>query len=177
MAGEPPTPDGEHALELEVQCADGLKLPPGADPHGWFTATLASAGAPLTGCATLRLVSAQESAALNGSYRHKAGPTNVLAFSGVPEGALPAGLPRELGDIVVCLSVVEREASRQGKTLLAHFAHMVVHGALHLLGYDHDDARAAAVMEQLEVRILGSLGYADPYDDDVAGQLHGHEVV
>ncbi len=176
MAVEHRAPAGQLTLELEVQCADGLELPPGSDPRGWFAATLATAGAPLTGCATLRLVGEHESAALNGSYRHMAGPTNVLAFSGVPEDALPPGLPRELGDLVVCLPVVEREASQQGKPLLAHLAHMVVHGTLHLLGHDHEEARAAAVMERLEVRILGLLGYADPYDDAVARQLPGHEV-
>lgn len=176
MADELSTRGVPEGLEIEVQCADGLEFPSGADVEGWFAATLAAARVPLAGCATLRLVGEQESATLNSSYRHKAGPTNVLAFNGVPEGALPAGLPRELGDIVVCLPVIEREAAQQSKTLLAHFAHMVVHGTLHLLGYDHEEAAAAAVMEQLEVRVLGSLGYADPYDDAVARQVLGHEV-
>jgi len=101
---------------------------------------------------------------LNETYRHKSGPTNVLSF---PFEA-PPGLPKEeadalLGDIVICAQVVSREAEEQGKTLQAHWAHMVVHGVLHLLGYDHLDDDEAEAMENLEVQLLNELTFPNPY--------------
>jgi len=101
---------------------------------------------------------------LNETYRHKFGPTNVLSF---PFEA-PPGLPKEeadalLGDIVICAQVVSREAEEQGKTLQAHWAHMVVHGVLHLLGYDHLDDDEAEAMENLEVQLLNELTFPNPY--------------
>lgn len=108
----------------------------------------------------IRVVDARESARLNRSYRGKAGPTNVLSFP----CAAPADLcAAALGDLVICAPVVAREARAQGKTPRAHWAHMVVHGVLHLRGYDHVRAREARTMEALERRILDELGYADPY--------------
>ena len=108
----------------------------------------------------IRIVGEAESAELNGRYRRKAGPTNVLSF---PAG-LPAGVPLPaLGDLVICAPVVAREAEAQGKSTEAHWAHMVVHGCLHLLGFDHEREAEAAEMEPLETRILAQLGYPDPY--------------
>lgn len=106
------------------------------------------------------LVDEDESQALNSRYRGKGGPTNVLSF--------PMQLPeqvgeRVLGDLVICAPVVEREAREQGKPALAHWAHMVVHGMLHLQGYDHEAEAEAAAMEELEVRILEELGFDNPY--------------
>jgi len=109
----------------------------------------------------VRVVDEAESRQLNHDYRHKDAPTNVLSF--------PAGidLPDALvwGDVVVCADVVAREATAQGKRFEDHFAHMVVHGVLHLLGYDHQSAAEAAAMERLEQNILDRFGIADPYEE------------
>jgi len=110
---------------------------------------------------TIRIVDEAEGTGLNEQYRpEKQGPTNVLSFPfEAPEGVeLPL-----LGDIVICAPVVEREAAAQGKAPEAHWAHLVVHGCLHLLGYDHIDPDQAQEMESLETRILADLGYANPY--------------
>ena len=110
---------------------------------------------------TIRVVGGRESARLNATYRGKIGPTNVLSFA---FEAPPRATRDTLGDLVICAPVVAREARAQGKTSRAHWAHMVVHGVLHLLGHDHLRARQARAMEILEKRILADLGYADPYD-------------
>ena len=110
---------------------------------------------------TLRVVDGRESARLNAAYRGKRGPTNVLSF---PFQAPPQVSPDTLGDLVICAPVVAREARAQGKMPRAHWAHMVVHGVLHLLGHDHIKVREARVMETMEKCILADLGYADPYD-------------
>lgn len=109
---------------------------------------------------SLYIVDEDEGQSLNQQYRAKDYPTNVLSF--------PADLPEELnlpllGDLVVCAPVVEREALEQQKTLTAHWAHMLVHGTLHLLGFDHIDDDEAEAMEALETRILTSLGFDAPY--------------
>lgn len=111
---------------------------------------------------TIRVVDVPEITALNTQYRHKTGATNVLAFP----FDMPANLTDELpllGDIVICAAVVNQEALMQGKTTTAHWAHMVVHGTLHLLGYDHETPANAKRMEPLEMNILKNLGFPDPY--------------
>ncbi|MFZ1830644.1 MAG: rRNA maturation RNase YbeY [Candidatus Competibacteraceae bacterium] len=150
-------------LELDLQIA--LAMPGLPDePHfrRWAEAALTGAGYEQDAELTLRIVNEAESTALNEAYRHKQGPTNVLSF---PFAAPPevGGSPL-LGDIVICAPVVLREAISQDKPAEAHWAHLVAHGVLHLLGYDHDEIQAAA-MESLEIRILTDLGYADPYGD------------
>jgi probable rRNA maturation factor len=119
---------------------------------------------------TVRVVGAAESRRLNRTWRGKDKPTNVLSF---PAGPLPAASsrgqrgaatePQPIGDLAICAPVVAREAREQGKPVPAHWAHMVVHGVLHLLGYDHENERDAAIMEAREVRILAQFGYPDPY--------------
>lgn len=109
---------------------------------------------------TVRIVDAAEGARLNSTWRHKTGPTNVLSF---PASGLEQVAPELLGDIVICAPVVEAEAVAQGKSAEAHWAHLVVHGTLHLLGFDHLEATAARDMESLETRLLSELGYPDPY--------------
>jgi probable rRNA maturation factor len=109
----------------------------------------------------IRVVDEREGRALNRHYRGKDGATNVLSFPAeLPEGVkLPV-----LGDIVMCAPVIAREARAQGKELAAHYAHLTVHGVLHLLGWDHANTVEAEAMEALERQILDSLGYADPYE-------------
>ena len=111
---------------------------------------------------SLLIVDETEGAELNRQWRGKDGPTNVLSF--------PSDLPAELnlpllGDLIICAPVVEKEAMAQKKSLDAHWAHMVVHGTLHLLGYDHVVDAEAQEMEALETRILKQLGYPDPYQE------------
>lgn len=110
----------------------------------------------------IRIVDEREGLAMNRHYRGRDYATNVLSFPAeLPEGVdLPI-----LGDIVICAPVVAREAQEQGKPLNAHYAHLTVHGVLHLLGLDHEDPREAEAMELLERRILAGLGVADPYLD------------
>ena len=117
---------------------------------------------------TVRVVGETEGAALNERYRKRSGATNVLAF-GFDAPELPDAPELSdtniLGDVVVCAPVVEREARAHSKPLDAHWAHLVIHGTLHLLGYDHDEPDSARAMEAVEVEVLGSLGYSDPYAD------------
>jgi probable rRNA maturation factor len=126
----------------------------------------AASGAALSGDAQLsvRLVDLAEGVALNAAYRGKAGPTNVLSFAfDAPEHTQPP----LLGDVVLCAPVVAREAAEQGKPLAAHYAHLVVHGVLHLLGHGHDAAADAARMEGIEREVLRGLGHADPYAETI----------
>lgn len=111
---------------------------------------------------TVRIVNTEEMAYLNSTYRHKTGPTNVLSFPfDIPKG-IDMDIPI-LGDIVICAEVVNQEAAEQGKTLDAHWAHMIVHGVLHLLGYDHVKESEANIMKALEVDILNKIGFPNPY--------------
>lgn len=111
---------------------------------------------------SIRIVGAAESRRLNAAWRGKDKPTNVLSFpSGVTRGT--AGEPYPLGDLIICAPVVAREAREQAKTPAAHWAHMVVHGVLHLLGYDHEIDRDAQVMEAREMNLLAKFGYSNPY--------------
>ncbi|MBB5735592.1 putative rRNA maturation factor [Xanthomonas campestris] len=112
----------------------------------------------------VRIVDEKEGCSLNHHYRGKDYATNVLSFPAeLPEG-LPKGIKMPLlGDLVICAPVVAREAAEQGKSLAAHYAHLTVHGTLHLLGWDHEDDKEADAMEQLERDILTDLGIDDPY--------------
>jgi len=109
---------------------------------------------------SIRLVDEDESADLNSQYRGKQGPTNVLSF---PFESPVELSPRLLGDLVICAPVVEREAEEQTKVVADHWAHMVVHGCLHLLGYDHIEDDEAEEMEALEINILQAMNIANPY--------------
>ena len=111
----------------------------------------------------IRLTDEAESRRLNREYRGKDNPTNVLSF---PYGPVPGIVPDHIGDLLVCAPVVEREARAQGKRREAHWAHIVVHGMLHLQGYDHETDQQASVMERLETDILTGLGFPAPYADD-----------
>lgn len=148
------------ALELDVQYATGSTagLPARRSIESWVRAALVGRrrGAQLA----VRIVTEEEGRALNERFRRRAGPTNVLSFPFEHPGRMR---PPLLGDIVLCAPVVQREATEQGKPPRAHWAHLVVHGVLHLLGHDHEDSREAEHMEGLERKILARLGYPDPY--------------
>ncbi len=150
-------------MRIEVQNATELVgLPSNDDFFRWAMAALqyvkpdASSDTEMV----VRIVDEAESAELNSDYRGKSGPTNVLSF----EVDLPADVDVPLlGDLVICAPVVRREAGEQCKAVPSHWAHMVVHGVLHLCGYDHIEDDEAEVMEGFEREIMASLGYADPY--------------
>jgi probable rRNA maturation factor len=126
----------------------------------WATAALAAVpGTAPAGSLSIRIVDAAEGASLNKQYRHKNYATNVLSFP-VPPELIATG---QLGDIALCAPVVKSEAEQQQKVPADHWAHLVVHGVLHLLGYDHEDPKDAKRMERLEIKILANLGIRNPY--------------
>ena len=148
-------------LDLQLACADTANFPGEADFQRWLDAAVLPFQEEAE--VTVRLVDEAESNQLNLTYRGKDKPTNVLSF---PFECPPGVELPLLGDLIICRQVVEREASEQNKPLLAHWAHMVVHGSLHLLGYDHIDDEEAEEMEALEVEFMQALGYDNPYQDD-----------
>lgn len=151
---------GDDPIDVQYACA-GEGLPTPEQFRRWALEVLADRGRD-DGELVIRLVDTDEGSELNRTYRGKSGPTNVLSF---PFEA-PPGVPMEhLGDLVVCVPVVQREAAEQGKPVEAHFAHMVVHGTLHLLGMDHQNDTEAEAMEELEIAIMSRLGYPNPYQN------------
>ena len=141
-------------LSMDVQYASELAgLPTKAQFKRWARKTIR-----VDSEITLRIVDEAEGRALNHAYRQKDYATNVLTFALAEE-------PLVMADIVICAPIVAKEAAQQGKTLLAHFAHLTVHGVLHTHGYDHELAEQAELMESIETQILTQLGYADPYAD------------
>jgi probable rRNA maturation factor len=145
-------------LEVVVQYAvDPADLPTVEQLASWATAAGGNLG---NAEVVLRIVGEGEGADLNQKYRFKRGPTNVLSF---PFETPPQVRRRSLGDVVLCAPVIAREAREQQKPGLAHWAHMVVHGMLHLQGYDHESDAQAQAMEALETQIMKTLGYPDPY--------------
>lgn len=157
-------------LLLDVQIADELEgwaayLPTDDELQHWATAALQERTEFTEPELTIRLVHNDESQELNRDYRGKDKPTNVLSF---PFDAPPEVPIELLGDLIICAPVVQAEASEQGKTPQAHWAHMVIHGCLHLLGYDHIKDDEAETMENLERQIMAALGFSDPYSDDEA---------
>jgi len=153
------------ALELDLQNALGaaesrsLGVPAEERFEQWVAAALA--GRLDEAQLTIRVTDEAEIRELNATYRGKDKPTNVLSF---PFEAPPGVDLPLLGDIIICAQVVAEEAAEQEKPLEAHWAHMVIHGTLHLLGYDHLEEDEAEEMEGLEIRLLADLGYANPYE-------------
>ena len=145
-------------LDLQIACAEQTGLPEEATFQRWLEAVLPQFQEEAE--VTIRLVDEAESNQLNLTYRGKDKPTNVLSF---PFEAPPGIELPLLGDLIICRQVVEQEAVEQQKTLEAHWAHMVVHGSLHLLGYDHIEDDEAEEMESLETEIMQEMGYPDPY--------------
>ena len=154
-------------VDLDVHTEAG-DAPTRADMERWLDATLGAAGGGRAGGHEIgvRIVAEPESRALNHRYRRKDNATNVLAF---PSAGLPPDWPAELamplGDLVICAPVVAREAAEQAKDPADHWAHMLVHGMLHLLGHDHQTEAEAARMEALEIRVLTAGGLENPYED------------
>ena len=155
---------GEIVVDVQFAC-DELDSPDAEVICGWVKAAVAEAGVDVAGDieVSVRVVDIDEIRTLNREYRDKDKATNVLSF---PAGNI-AGLPEEavqtLGDVVVCAAVVRDEAASQAKKLADHWAHILVHGTLHLLGYDHTTDAEAMEMERLETRILAMQSVADPY--------------
>ena len=148
-----------HTLELQRVVKNRL-LPDDRAFQRWVETALA--GRRESAELVIRLVDLAESQTLNRDYRGKDSPTNVLSFPFEAPEMVQSDL---LGDLVICAPVVEQEAWDQGKSVEAHWAHMVVHGVLHLLGYDHLNDSEAEEMEGLEVEILAKIGFPDPYTD------------
>lgn len=154
-------------IVVDVQYADeklsenNPDIPSRLEFEKWVNAVLS--GRCKAGELAVRVVGVAESAILNDTYRHRSGPTNVLAFpADCPSGVeLPL-----LGDVVICAPVVFQEALEQRKLPVTHWAHLTVHGTLHLLGYKHEVPHEAEVMEGLEAEILAGFGYPDPYADE-----------
>ncbi len=148
----------ESPLNLDVQLATPH---PGVPDHSqlksWVAVALQGRGAATV---TIRIVDEAESSELNKRFRGKAGPTNVLSFVADMHEVVSDPL---LGDIVICAPLVEREAAEQGKKPVEHWAHLTIHGVLHLLGHDHQSQDEARQMEREEVRLLAQIGYPDPY--------------
>ena len=147
------------SLTVDIQLATGENdIPADESFEAWAgTAWLGDEDSEVT----IRIVDSEESASLNAQYRNNTGPTNVLSF---PFEA-PAGITVPLaGDLIICAPVVKKEAHDQRKTTTAHWAHMVVHGMLHLKGYDHIEDDEAEAMEACEIRLLAQLGFGNPYD-------------
>ncbi len=137
------------------------QVPDPADMRRWLTVAVGQHATQAE--INVRVVGIEEAAKFNARYRNQSGPTNVLSFA----ADLPEFVDSDLlGDLVVCAPVVNREACEQDKIADAHWAHILVHGALHLLGYNHIQNTEALVMEALETQILGELGFAPPYAED-----------
>tara|TARA_R110000782_G_scaffold196430_5_gene285772 strand:+ start:3495 stop:3950 length:456 start_codon:yes stop_codon:yes gene_type:complete len=145
---------------IEIQNASGINsLPEGNKIVEWAKQALDTKYQDAE--ITLRIVDEEEGLALNKEWRKKESATNVLSF---PVGEILEQAPNLLGDIVICAPVVEREANAQGKEFDAHWAHLVIHGVLHLQGYDHESSEQARIMESKEIKILKNIGYANPYE-------------
>jgi len=148
------------AITAHIENASGVEeIPDPTTMRSWIAAALNRSNSDVE--LSVRIVDTNEITTLNSQYRAKNKPTNVLSF--------PADLPEELdlpllGDIAICAQVVEQEARDQGKSSAAHWAHMLVHGTLHLLGYDHIDDSDALEMESLETNIITGLGFPPPYE-------------
>ncbi|OGT52460.1 MAG: rRNA maturation RNase YbeY [Gammaproteobacteria bacterium RIFCSPHIGHO2_12_FULL_41_15] len=151
-------------IKLNLQNnTDNTQLPSKALITTWLN--MASTFSPLENCSqnsiNMLITDIKQMSALNKNFRDKEGPTNVLSF---PDEVIPGVDSDSLGDIAICAEIVEQEANAQHKPVVAHWAHLVIHGFLHLQGYDHIKNKDAMVMEALEIQILKQLGFDNPYE-------------
>lgn len=160
------TPENDVSVYVDI-ATDSPGIPQAVSIEGWVTRAVRAAGRDEDRAVdvSVRVVDRDEMRTLNRDYRHRDGATNVLSFPAGEIAGLPSDARQTLGDIVACAPVIEQEAAQQGKAPGAHWAHMVIHGTLHLLGYEHGGISDAAEMEALEVAILAGLGIADPYTE------------
>lgn len=150
-------------IKLILQNETNCKIPPETALSTWINTTTEASQKKIPTSQqqiTVCIVSSEESALLNEKFRGKSGATNVLSF---PDEMFGNITPDSLGDLAICAELVRVEAQRQQKELEAHWAHLVIHGTLHLLGFDHIKNQEAALMEALEIRILSDLNFKNPY--------------
>ncbi len=159
------TAQSAHTIDVIVAASAWTRALPGARAVAKRAAEAALVAARQKRAAEVSVLLTGDAAVhkLNATYRGKDKPTNVLSFPTGGSGAPPGGMPLPLGDVALAYGVAAREAKAEAKTLKAHLSHLVVHGVLHLLGYDHEMSADASAMERLEKRILAGLGIADPY--------------
>ena len=159
-------PMREMTVYVDVEFATEDDSAPGSDEIAvWVNRAVEASGRDAQVEISVRVVDAREMQQLNSEYRDQDRPTNVLSFPAGGIDGLPADVPRPLGDIVVCAVVVNKEAEQQDKSVANHWAHMMIHGTLHLLGFDHESDSDAVAMEGLETRILSDYGIASPYGE------------
>ncbi len=148
-------------IDLQLATDTLPDLPDIKTLESWAEAALSAAGYEKEAELTVRMADPEEIRALNRDYRGVDRPTNILSFP----FECPPGIELPLiGDLVICEEILRREAEEQGKTYQEHFAHLIIHGTLHLIGYDHIEPKDAQVMEPLEIRALAALGYQNPYE-------------
>ncbi len=153
-------------VQVDVQLAsDHGSVPDSDEIAAWVCRAIGATGHPGAREVSIRVVDAAEMQQLNFEYRDQDKPTNVLSFPAGDLDGLPDEAESPLGDIVVCATVVADEAGQQGKSVADHWAHMIVHGTLHLLGFDHENDSDAAEMECLEIQIMTDHGIANPYGE------------
>ena len=167
MISKKMTTETEMSLIINLQIAVSSEQIPDKDKFQLWADTAADACACGDKELTIRITDMKESAELNSRYRDRTGATNVLSF---PYEDPPGLVTEMLGDLVICAPLVGREADEQHKSVEAHWAHLLVHGVLHLCGYDHIDAAQADEMEALETSIITGLGYSPPYDEQLLQQ-------
>ena len=149
------------ALSIDVEDVSGFEPVPSArELSEWIRRAFPTG---LRGELSIRIVGKTESAELNQHYRGKDGATNVLSFAGTDVPGTGDASLKFLGDLVICAPIVALEAAAQGKSLHAHWAHLAIHGVLHLLGFDHENESDAAAMERREIELMAILGFPDPY--------------
>lgn len=153
-----------NALHIELQTATQFQpLPTLSRLQRWINAAFQFIPFSLYSDAelTIRFIDKKESIKLNKTYLHRNGPANILSF---PDESIPGFSTTSLGDLAICAPLVDEEAKAQNKMLESHFAHLIIHGFLHLLGYDHIGEEELEEMERLEIKILFKLGYENPYE-------------
>lgn len=151
------------SLTVIVQNDIQASIPELKDFKTWADTAISYTKKPHLSELCIRIISKEESAHLNETFRHKTGPTNVLAFPYEDHAMEPI---EACGDLAICAELVAEEAAEQHKSVQAHYAHLTIHGTLHLLGFDHIDDADAQIMEALEIKILNNLGFANPYEEE-----------